>query len=76
MMVVDLPNGYYVVKFDAEEDYMKALMGGPWMVFGHYLIIRRWSPDFNLYTDIINTSPAWIRISGLPMLFYEENMVF
>ncbi|MBA0597982.1 hypothetical protein Gorai_007763, partial [Gossypium raimondii] len=31
-----------------ENDYNKALVGGPWVIFGHYLTVRPWSPDFSI----------------------------
>ncbi|KAI9111837.1 hypothetical protein K1719_017527 [Acacia pycnantha] len=32
--LVDMEGGFYFASFDLEEDYMKVLTGGPWMVFG------------------------------------------
>ncbi|MBA0723170.1 hypothetical protein Golax_003778, partial [Gossypium laxum] len=31
-----------------ENDYNKALVGGPWVIFGRYLTVRPWSPDFSI----------------------------
>ena len=42
----DIGHGFYMVKFDVEEDRWKVISGGPWMVFDHYLTVRTWSPDF------------------------------
>ncbi|EOY13503.1 Uncharacterized protein TCM_032108 [Theobroma cacao] len=43
--VVDLDEENYLVNFSLEEDYLKALLDGPWMVQGQYLIVRPWSPS-------------------------------
>ncbi|KAL8130269.1 hypothetical protein V2J09_019424 [Rumex salicifolius] len=71
MRLVDLPDGYYIVKFDKEQDYAAVLMGGPWVLFGHYVTIKQWSPCFNPLTDSIKTTPAWIRFVDLPRTLVE-----
>ncbi|KAI9127456.1 hypothetical protein K1719_002015 [Acacia pycnantha] len=45
--LVDMEGGFYFATFDREEDYLKALTGGPWMIFGAYLTIQPWSLDFD-----------------------------
>lgn len=64
-----------MVKLASENDYMSALTGGPWTIFGHYLIIKPWTPSFNPMTDTISTSPVWVRIANLPMVLYEEGVI-
>ncbi|RYR65034.1 hypothetical protein Ahy_A03g011031 [Arachis hypogaea] len=44
--VIDMNRDYFLVHFSDEEDYTHALMEGPWMVAGHYLIVQRWRPFF------------------------------
>lgn len=39
--------GYYMVKFDCVEDREKFMVGRPWMIQGCYLVVKRWTPDFN-----------------------------
>lgn len=34
--LMDVDHGYYMVKFDLEEDREKVIGGGPWMIFDHY----------------------------------------
>lgn len=40
MFVMDLPRQFFMVCFDVEEEYMEALTGGLWRVFGHRSLIR------------------------------------
>ncbi|KAL8150112.1 hypothetical protein V2J09_019920 [Rumex salicifolius] len=75
MRLVDLPNGYNLVKFQSEDDYTAVIMGGPWVVFGHYVTIKKWSPSFNPLTDCIKTTPAWIRFTYLSLILYEEHIL-
>lgn len=37
--LMDVDNGFYMVKFDLMEDREKVIVGGPWMVFDHYLAV-------------------------------------
>ncbi|KAI9076940.1 hypothetical protein K1719_041102 [Acacia pycnantha] len=38
--IINIGNGFFVVKFSNKEDYLNALTGGPWMIFDHYLTVR------------------------------------
>ncbi|KAL8161736.1 LOW QUALITY PROTEIN: hypothetical protein V2J09_013225 [Rumex salicifolius] len=75
MRVIDLPNGYYIIKFSDESDYMGVLTGRPWTVFGRYVVIKPWSPSFNPRTDVVHTTPAWIRFTDLLVILYEEKVL-
>ncbi|KAI9102068.1 hypothetical protein K1719_023578 [Acacia pycnantha] len=44
--LINVGNGFFVVKFTNREDFSNALTGGPWMVFDHYLTVRPWEPQF------------------------------
>lgn len=76
MIVLDLPNDYFLVRFERESDLQGALTRGPWMMFGHYMLIKQWDPTFNSNTSVISTTGVWIRISGLPLMMYEKNLLF
>ncbi|KAL8129388.1 hypothetical protein V2J09_018543 [Rumex salicifolius] len=75
MRLVDLPNGYYLVKFEREEDYWRILTGEPWAMFGNYVTIKPWSPNFDPLTDVIATTPGWVRFMNLPVILYEEQVL-
>ncbi|KAI9078536.1 hypothetical protein K1719_039474 [Acacia pycnantha] len=45
--LINIDNGFFVVKFTNKDDYRNALTGGPWMIFDHYLTIRPWEPLFH-----------------------------
>ncbi|KAL8153174.1 hypothetical protein V2J09_010934, partial [Rumex salicifolius] len=60
MRLIDLPNDYYLIEFDPEEVYFATLTGGPWLVFGHYVTIRQWCPNFDPLTDTIAMTLAWV----------------
>lgn len=41
IQIIDLPRGYFAVKFDSLEDYHHALFEGPWMIADHYILVQR-----------------------------------
>ncbi|KAI9115281.1 hypothetical protein K1719_013600 [Acacia pycnantha] len=71
--VVDMEGGFYCATFALEEDYMKVLTGGPWMVYGAYLTVQPWSLDFDAKTSVVSKMVAWIRIPGLSFRYYHKS---
>lgn len=41
--LIDIGEGFYVVRFEQKDDYMHVLMGGggAWKLFDHYVDVRR-----------------------------------
>ncbi|XP_061363633.1 uncharacterized protein LOC133307191 [Gastrolobium bilobum] len=68
--VIDMDNGYLVVRFQEDSDYNHVLYEGPWIVADHYLTVQRWRPLFNSYDDQLKKLAVWIRIPGLPLELY------
>ncbi|EOA18505.1 hypothetical protein CARUB_v10007057mg, partial [Capsella rubella] len=75
MFVLDLPRQFFMVRFESEEEYMAALTGGPWKIFGSYLMAQAWSPDFDPIRDEITTTPVWVRLSNIPVTFYHTSIL-
>lgn len=46
METIDVGRGVYFFKFSLEEDYERALFGGPWFILDHYIMITTWKPNF------------------------------
>lgn len=72
MHVIDLPRGFFMVKFELEEEYLAALTGGPWRVLGSYLMVEAWDPSFDPRVDDITTTPVWVRLTNIPVNFYHR----
>jgi hypothetical protein len=70
--IIDLSNDYYLVAFTHEEDQYAALMDGPWFIYDHYLTVKEWSPNFHPASDTIKEVAVWLRISGLPIEYYDR----
>lgn len=75
MYVMDLPRQFFMVCFEKEDEYMAALTGGPWRVFGSYLMVRAWSPEFDPLRDDIATTPVWVRLKNIPVNFYHRSIL-
>ncbi|KAI9122557.1 hypothetical protein K1719_006397 [Acacia pycnantha] len=71
--LVDMEGSYFFATFDLEEDYVKALTGGPWMIFGAYLTVQPWSLDFDAKSSPISKVVAWVRIPGLSFRYYQKS---
>lgn len=63
--ILDLSNDYFLVKFALPEDIDTVISGGPWIVHGHYLIAKKWTPEFMPDMDTIDSTLAWIRFPNL-----------
>ncbi|XP_015972044.1 uncharacterized protein LOC107495408 [Arachis duranensis] len=59
-----------------EDDYAHALMEGPWMTAGHYLIVQRWRPFFLTGSTEVRKIAAWIRIPNLPIELYNHRFLW
>ena len=44
--IIDVDHGFFMVKFDLDKGYFKAVKGGRWMIFNHYLAVQHWLPRF------------------------------
>ncbi|KAK9019639.1 hypothetical protein V6N11_054154 [Hibiscus sabdariffa] len=44
--LMDIENDYFLATFKSHADFVKVVSGGPWMLFGHYLVVAPWTVDF------------------------------
>lgn len=70
--IIDVGNEFYFVKFHSKADYEFTLTGGPWLIFEHYLAIRKWEPKFKPYNTRTNKIVAWIRLSDPSLEFFNN----
>ncbi|XP_058764829.1 uncharacterized protein At4g02000-like [Vicia villosa] len=56
-------------------DKNAALAEGPWFIYDNYLTVKEWSPDIHLESAIIKEVAVWIRISGLPIEYYDSKVL-
>ncbi|XP_057760107.1 uncharacterized protein LOC130980442 [Arachis stenosperma] len=70
--LLDVRFGYFMVKFDAGEDREKVMLGGPWLIEGHYVAVKSWDIDFRPCEESFGSTLVWVRILGLPIWCYQE----
>ena len=73
--ILDLGFGFFLVKFDNEEDRITVMDGGPWMLFDHYLSIQTWSHDFVASAVKIEKTLIGIRFPSLNMAYYDADVL-
>ncbi|CAN1787258.1 hypothetical protein LINPERHAP1_LOCUS17568 [Linum perenne] len=75
MHIVDLDKSCFLVKFSVEQDYFKALTGGPWILMDHYLVIHQWDPSFRVSNELPKRMVAWVRFPHLPIHLYHGQVL-
>ncbi|XP_061369206.1 uncharacterized protein LOC133312079 [Gastrolobium bilobum] len=75
IFVTDIENDFYLVRFEKKSDMENVLSGGPWIIFDHYLAIRSWEPDFNVFQSPINKITAWVRLPGFPIKYVNTSLI-
>lgn len=73
--VIDLGNDYFLVDFSSSDDLNHALTEGPWLIYDHYLIVRKWCPNFHPESESIKNVAVWISFSGLPIEYYDSQVL-
>ncbi|XP_061360506.1 uncharacterized protein LOC133304482 [Gastrolobium bilobum] len=71
--LIDLDNGYLLLRFLDDNDYRHVLEEGPWIVNDHYVVVQRWRPFFDPYDDQFKKLAVWTRIPGLPIELYTAH---
>ncbi|PPS05899.1 hypothetical protein GOBAR_AA14745 [Gossypium barbadense] len=73
--MMDIENGYFLVKFQNKLDCKKALFEGPWTIFGQYLTVQPWTLAFDPAQAFPSVVMAWIRFLGLPGYLYNCKII-
>ncbi|KAL4386031.1 hypothetical protein GQ457_09G026140 [Hibiscus cannabinus] len=59
IQLIDLDNEYFLVRFAKEEDYVRVLTGGPWVIYGSYLTVQPWSRNFSTNSEYPKRIMVW-----------------
>ncbi|KAI9120360.1 hypothetical protein K1719_007393 [Acacia pycnantha] len=73
--IFDLENDFYLINFQHQDDYMEALIGGPWVISDSYLSVARWKPEFNPKRERIESVVAWVRFPDLPAPLFDKKFL-
>ncbi|CAN1841320.1 Putative ribonuclease H protein At1g65750 [Linum perenne] len=75
MQVIDVDLDCYLVRFGEERDYFRALTGGPWLIFDHYLVVQQWDPSFRVSSKLPSKMVVWVRFPHLPIQLYHNQIL-
>ena len=60
-------SGWFVFKFQTEEDRLEVLNGGPYFAYGSNLILKMLPRCFRFEGEDVSSVPIWIQLPGLPL---------
>ncbi|KAJ1428156.1 Zinc finger, CCHC-type [Sesbania bispinosa] len=76
MEIIDLEFDYFLVCFSNPSDVNMVFEQGPWLISGHYLVMQKWQPHFFPGEDELKRVAVWVRVPGLPMEFYDREILW
>ncbi|CAA0818218.1 Unknown protein, partial [Striga hermonthica] len=72
--MMDLESGFYLVHFQNNDDTVRVLTGGPYVVGNSYMHVQPWTLDFDATKEELSTTVAWIRLPGMPAHLYHKKI--
>ncbi|KAJ8763734.1 hypothetical protein K2173_003516 [Erythroxylum novogranatense] len=73
--LIDLEFGFFLAKF-AEEDMLRIVSNGPYIVGGQPLYIQKWKLGFQPSSARIFSMVTWVRFIEFPMEFHYDEFLF
>lgn len=62
--------GYFIMRFHSFQEKDEVLSKGPYTILNMPMLLRDWSPDFNLKRDKLRSIPIWIKLPQLPLYLW------
>ncbi|KAK2995284.1 hypothetical protein RJ640_013493 [Escallonia rubra] len=75
IQLIDLPKGFYSVKFESRIDYSKGLEQRPWFIGTSYLSVQWWTPNLDPHKINIHKMAMWIRLNNLPLEYFDREIL-
>lgn len=67
--IIPMAKGFFLFKFAAYDIGQRILDEGPWFVYGHTLILKRWAGYITMYRQNLESNPVWVRLPNLNFCF-------
>ncbi|CAO2830756.1 unnamed protein product [Amaranthus hypochondriacus] len=64
--------GYFILRFNTEEECSEILNGGPYFLNRAPMIIKKWNRNFDFKDEILRVIPVWFRLPSLPLHCWGE----
>ena len=65
--------GWFALRF-ARADHTSWVLSSFWHFEKAPVLLKRWSPLFDSETEKIGVGPVWIRLLGLPLQYWSEDI--
>jgi hypothetical protein len=65
-----LAKGWFSFVFSASTDVFWVL-SKTWSMVGTPIVLKRWTPNFDAKWERVDVVPVWVRLSGLPMQYWN-----
>lgn len=75
LQIIDIKSDYFSVNFQNDDDYLLVMSGGPWTIFGQYLSVRLWTPEFSTDQEFPKNMMVWIRLPALLEGMYTRSLL-
>lgn len=69
--IVDLDNNYFLIKLASQNNYDRILIGGPWIVYGHYMMVQPWTRKFSM-EETSNKDHCLDKVVGSPLSLLHQ----
>lgn len=64
--------GMFIMKFKNEEDLMKIVEEGTWMIGGQPFFVQRWAQNLMMNMKSIKAMSIWVKIFSIPLEFWSD----
>ncbi|KAL8511903.1 hypothetical protein ACS0TY_018371 [Phlomoides rotata] len=73
--LIPIGKGYYIFHFSCGDDRERIFAKRTWQIKSGFLCLQRWVQDFNPYKVSSSVAQVWIRISELPLEYWNTNII-
>lgn len=68
-------HGFFLFRFNTEEDCYKVLEGGPWLIEGRVMILRKLQRGMDARKDLLEMVPLWGSFTQLGLHLWSQRMI-
>ncbi|KAL8513601.1 hypothetical protein ACS0TY_012903 [Phlomoides rotata] len=73
--LIPIGEGYYNIQFSCGDDGERIFAKRTWQIKPGFLRLQQWVPEFNPYKVSSSVAQVWIRISELPLEYWNPNII-
>lgn len=74
VQVEALAKGFFSFSFTCDEDLLKVLVGGAWVIGKSTLVLKKWEAGFSSSSYSFDLASVWVHLPRLPLEFWDEKV--